>query len=413
MKVLYIDCSMGAAGDMLTGALLELVENKEDFLAKVNRLGLKNTVISAEKSVKCGITGTHISVKIDGSEEDEHSHGHSHEHNHHSHEHKDSEHSHSHGEEHRHHHSCLADIETIINSLSVSQKVKSDAAAVYKLIAEAESVAHSKPVNDIHFHEVGTLDAIADIVSVCMLFEIISPDKTVVSPVHVGCGQVECAHGILPVPAPATAYILKDVPIYSANIKGELCTPTGAALLKHFADRFGDMPVMKTRAIGYGMGKKDFAAANCVRVMLGDTQTPRDTVTELECNVDDMTAEAIGFATAMLLQSGALEVFTVPVGMKKNRPGTLLCVICSEEKKDEIIRLIFKHTSTLGIREKICRRYRLDRKTETVQTPFGEIRKKISSGFGTEKEKFEYDDIARIAKEHNLSIEDVLKQIKK
>ena len=202
--------------------------------------------------------------------------------------------------------------------------------AVYNLIAEAESHAHNAPVTEIHFHEVGTMDAVADVTAVCLLMDRLAPEKVVVSPIHVGSGHVHCAHGILPVPAPATAYILRDVPVYGGGVKSELCTPTGAALLRHFATDFGEMPVMKVRAVGYGMGKKDFTAANCVRAMLGDAEEQPDVVCKLSCNVDDMTAEAVGFAMERLFEAGALEVYTVSVGMKKSRPGTMICALCRE-----------------------------------------------------------------------------------
>ena len=301
----------------------------------------------------------------------------------------------------------MHDIEHIVHSLPVSDKVKQDILAVYGLIAEAESCAHGVPVSEIHFHEVGTMDAVADVAAVCLLMDRIAPDQAIASPVHVGSGQVKCAHGVLPVPAPATAYILRDVPIYGGGIKGELCTPTGAALLKHFVTRFGDMPVMKTGAIGYGMGKKDFPAANCVRVLLGETENAGDTITELSCNVDDMTGEAVGFAMDALFAAGALEVYTVPIGMKKSRPGTLLCVMCRESDKEEMVKQIFKHTTTIGIRENVYKRYTLERSVETVQTRYGEIRKKISRGYGVTREKYEYEDLARAAREHDISVSQV------
>lgn len=284
---------------------------------------------------------------------------------------------------------------------------------VYTLIAEAESHAHGIPVSEIHFHEVGTMDAIADITAVCMLMDRLSPDEVVVSPVHVGSGQVKCAHGILPVPAPATAFILKDTPIYGGNIRGELCTPTGAALLKHFATRFGSMPMMKTQTIGYGMGKKDFEAANCVRAMLGEREGAGDEICELSCNVDDMTGEAIGFAMDRLFEAGALDVCTIPIGMKKSRPGTLIHVMCRVNDKETIIQAIFKHTTTIGIRENILRRYVLDRRIETVDTAYGAVRCKVSAGYSIERRKYEYEDIFRIAKENNLSVEEVLEKIGK
>lgn len=417
MRTLYIDCGMGAAGDMLTAALLELLPNPEDIIEEINALGLPGVEIRAQASTKCGIRGTHMTVTVDGREENEHMHDHTHDHDHvrdhdHSHIHDhDRDHCHAGETSHAHSHSGLHDIEQIVSGLSVSDGVKADVMAIYRLIAEAESIAHGVPVTEIHFHEVGTMDAVADIVSVCLLMEKIAPQQVVVSPVHVGSGQVRCAHGILPVPAPAAAYILRDVPIYGGEIKSELCTPTGAAILKHFASSFGDMPVMKTSAIGYGMGTKDFAAANCVRVLLGETEENGGTVTELSCNVDDMTAEAIGYAMSCLFEAGALEVYTIPVGMKKNRPGTLLSVMCTNESRDEMVRLMFKHTTTLGIRENISRRYKLSRRVESVVTEFGEVRKKISTGFGVSREKLEYDDIVRVAKAHDMSMSEVIQLI--
>lgn len=251
------------------------------------------------------------------------------------------------------------------------------------------------------------MDAIADVTAVCLLMEKLHPDRIAASPVHVGCGHVHCAHGILPVPAPATAYILQDVPIYGGKVNGELCTPTGAALLKYFVDQFGEMPAMKVEKIGYGMGKKDFEYANCVRAMLGSTADQGDTIIELTCNLDDMPAEKIGFAMETLLDAGALEVYTIPVNMKKNRPGVLLCVMCTEEHRDRFVHLIMKHTTTLGIRENISRRYTLARRIEKTATPFGDIRVKYSEGYGVLRRKYEYEDLARIARENNLSIQSV------
>lgn len=255
------------------------------------------------------------------------------------------------------------------------------------------------------------MDAVADVTAVCLLMEKIAPDRVVASPVHVGSGQVRCAHGILPVPAPATTYILQGVPIYGGEIWGELCTPTGAALLKHFVTEFGSMPVMKTTAVGYGMGKKDFPAANCVRALLGETENAGDLVTELNCNVDDMTGEAVGFAMEELFAAGALEVYTVPVGMKKSRPGMLLSVICRPEDKETMVRMMFKHTTTIGIRENVYKRYKLERFVETVHTPYGAVRKKISTGYGVARQKYEYEDLARAARENDLSVSQVLAQL--
>ncbi len=390
MKTLFIDASMGAAGDMLTAALLELVNNKKEILEKLNSLPIPNTTISSEPSSKCGIYGTHVRVEVSGKEEGEMEHHHHHHHHHHS-------------------HRTLHDIEHIVSHFQLDEAIKQDILSVYKKIAQAESVAHQKPVTDIHFHEVGTMDAIMDVTAVCVLMHELNVENVVCSPIHVGRGHVHCAHGILPVPAPATAYILKDVPIYSADIEGELCTPTGAALLKHFVDEFRDMPMMQVSKIGYGMGNKDFERANCVRVLLGETSESihEETVVELSCNLDDMTAESISFAMERLFEVGALDVYTLPIGMKKSRSATMLCVMCRESDKYEILQAMFKHTSTLGIRQSKMERFVLNRTINSVETSLGTLRQKVSSGYGVNKSKWEYDDVSKIAKERDMSIEEV------
>ena len=385
MRTLYIDCGMGAAGDMLAAALLELLPDPDGFVEEFNSLGLPGIRMEREESVKCGITGTHVSILVDGTEEGE-------------------EHHHHDGEHHHHHHG-IGDIEHIVmHHLDLQPAVREDILAVFGLIAEAESRVHGMPVADIHFHEVGTMDAIADVAAVSMLMDRIHPDEVVVSPIRTGYGHVRCAHGILPVPAPATAYILSGLPIYSGDIEGELCTPTGAALLRHFATRFGQMPLMSVSAIGYGMGRKDFPAANCVRAMLGGQEGSGDTVIGLSCNVDDMTGEEIGFAIERLLACGAKDAYTVPIGMKKNRPGVMLSVICAEQDLDEMVRTIFRYTTTIGIRKTVYERYVLTRRQEGVDTGCGPVRMKISQGYGVERVKPEYDDLERIAKERGISI---------
>lgn len=411
MKTLYLDCSMGAAGDMLAAALLELLPDPDAFVAELNALAIPDVKFSRETSVKCGITGTHLQVTVHGEEEGAHDHHYAHSHDHH----HDHEHAHHHNHAHsHHHHASLHDIEHIVRGhLSLPTAVADNVMVVYHLIADAESKAHGKPVSEIHFHEVGTMDAIADITAVCLLMHRLAPNEIIVSPVHVGGGQVHCAHGILPVPAPATATILQDVPIYGGSIQGELCTPTGAALLKHFASRFGEMPVMRTSAIGYGMGKKDFPAANCVRALLGERSAASDDVIELCCNIDDMTGEAIGYAFDKLFAAGALDVYTIPIGMKKSRPGHLLHVICREADKDALVRALFAHTTTIGIRENRFRRYTLDRRIETIETADGPVRRKCSTGYGVSREKFEHDDLARIADAQGLSLREAEARVRK
>ena len=341
-----------------------------------------------------------------------HEHTHDGQFEHHHDEQSDLDHAHDHRHSH-HHHTSMAGISHIIEHLELPEEVKTDIVAVYRLIAEAESHVHGKTVEEIHFHEVGTADAIADIAGVCLLMHMIVPQKVIASPIHVGSGNVHCAHGILPVPAPATAFILQGLPIYSGVIKGELCTPTGAALLKHFVTEFKEMPVMRTAAIGYGMGKKDFERANCVRVLLGETEENGSEVTELSCNLDDMTPEALGFVQEILFAAGALEVYTIPIGMKKSRPGILLTCMCRCNDKEKMVSLLFKHTTTLGIRESISKRYTLTRTIKEHETPYGVIREKVSEGYGVCRGKLEYEDIAKIARENGMSLEEVKELVEK
>ena len=422
MKTLYLECNMGAAGDMLTAALLELHPDPQGFVERMNRLGLPGVVFAAQPAVKCGITGTQVSVTVGGEEEESHDvplHSHVHEtaqdeaHPGHAHDHVHEhihDHEHSHGHEHghgHHHHAGMGDIRHILSHLDIPQPVRQDAKAVYQLIAQAESHAHGRPVEEIHFHEVGTLDAVTDVVAVCWLLHDLAPEQIVASPVHVGCGQVRCAHGILPVPAPATAYILQGVPTYGGSVQGELCTPTGAALLKHFVQRFGPSPVMRVEKTGYGMGKKDFEAANCVRAMLGQTQEESAAIAQLACNLDDMTPEALGFAQERLWEAGALDVTTAPIGMKKNRPGVQLTCLCRLEDREKLVSVLFAHTTTLGVRESLCTRYTLARSQRTVETEHGPVRVKEASGWGVTREKPEYEDVANIAREQGLTLDQV------
>ena len=396
MRTLYIDCSMGAAGDMLTAALLELVEDKNAFVQKLNSIGLEGIEYRLEKSEKCGITGSHMSVLVHGQEEDETMHDHHHEEHHHHHE-----------------HNSMDGIRHIVcDHLNISENVKKSVMDIYAIIAQAESEVHGKPVTDIHFHEVGSKDAVADVTAVCLLMEELNVDKVYASPVHVGSGTVKCAHGILPVPAPATANILKGIPVYGGSVSGELCTPTGAALLKYFVSEFCEMPLMKIEKIGYGMGKKDFERANCVRVSLGETPSKKDDVLELSFNLDDMTAEKIGFAMERFFEAGALDVYTVPVGMKKQRPGTLMRLLCKEADAEKMVREIFHHTTTNGIRQARLERYVLNRRMETIETEWGPVRNKIVSGYGTERSKLEYNDVSRIARETGMSIQEVEEKIR-
>ncbi|MCH3916235.1 MAG: nickel pincer cofactor biosynthesis protein LarC [Spirochaetia bacterium] len=397
MKTLYLECTMGASGDMLTGALLELLPDAKSFMQRLNGLQIPGVSITSASCTKCGIVGTHVTVSIHGTVEGE-VHTHEEEHNHHGHEH--------------HHHEGLHGIEHIVHHLDLDKQVESDVLNVYQLLAEAESHAHQMPVEMIHFHEVGMMDAVADIVSVCMLIRELAPEKIVASPVNVGKGQVSCAHGILPVPAPATAYLLKGIPTYNNEIEGELCTPTGAALLKYFVNSFGPMPLMATDAIGYGMGSRDFPAANCLRTYLGNTgDQNKDTVISLSCNLDDMTGEDIGYAEECLLTAGALDVYTIPIGMKKGRPAVRLCCMCNKESEQAMVALLFRHTTTLGMQRIEIQRYVLERNEKTVQTDLGPVEVKQATGWNISKKKFAYEDLAGIAKKHNMPLSEVRKKM--
>lgn len=401
MKTLYLECNMGAAGDMLLAALAGLFEEPEEAVLKLNGLGIPDVEYRMYTVEKAGIKGQQMSVLVCGGQEEGHE------------EHKHEHHEHHHHEHHGHTHTGLHDVEHIINSINASEKVKNDAKAVYNLIAEAESNAHGCPVEQIHFHEVGTMDAIADVTGVCYLLHELQIDKIIASAVRTGYGEVHCAHGILPVPAPATEYLLRGIPVYSGSIKGEMCTPTGAALLKYFVSSFGEMPVMQIEKTGYGMGKKDFEVINCIRAMLG-TSTSVDTkgkICILSCNLDDITPEAAGFAMEELFKAGALDVYTMPVNMKKNRPGILFNCICEPEQREEMIRLMFLHTTTLGIRETVCDRYTLERTIDIQNTPYGDVHIKRASGWGVLRSKPEYEDIAKIAREKGISFLQATEQI--
>ena len=492
MKTLYLECNMGAAGDMLMAALTELMPDKDVFVKELNDLQIPQVNIERTTIAKCGIMGTHMVVTVNGEEEKsvdvpmhahtrshvhgEHEHTHEHHHEHsdeehfhaHHHEHSDEEHFHAHHHEHSdeeysqhhhehgddacshnhthehheehhthsheghthahghsHHHTSMKDIEHIIGHLNVPEKVKEDAIAVYKLIADAESHAHGRPVEEVHFHEVGAMDAVADIVGVCLAIYKLAPEQIIASPVHVGYGQIHCAHGILPIPAPATAHILQGIPIYGGRIEGELCTPTGAALLKHFAQSFGQMPMMAVERTGYGMGMKDFTDANCLRAIIGNTvegqeQTgchgavqEMDSIIELCCNLDDTTPEKIGFVTELLMEEGAFDVYTTNIQMKKNRPGILLTCLCEMEEREKFTGLFFLHTSTRGVRYQVFERAKLESTFETRKTSYGNIRIKKSSGYGIQKEKAEFEDLKSVVLKNHcaLSLNEVEKSL--
>lgn len=445
MKTLYLECNMGAAGDMLMAALYELLDDQPAFLQKMQELGLHGVQVTAEPAKTCGIAGTHMRVTVHGEEEhepdahehdhDDHEHEHHHHHHddhdhehHHHHHHDDHEHEHhhhhddhdhhhhhdDHEHDHHHHHATPGHIAEIIDGLNLPEAVKQHARAVYDAIAQAEAKAHGCPVGDVHYHEVGALDAVADVTGVCYAMYLLGVDRVVVSPVHVGSGTVRCAHGVMPVPAPATANLLAGVPVYGGSVQGELCTPTGAALLTHFADAFEKMPVMRTQKVGIGIGTKQFEEqANCVRAFLGETEAQTNgTITELVCNLDDMTAEALALACEQLLAAGALDVYTVPGTMKKGRPGQVLTVLCEDKDTAHMAEQVLALTTTNGLRVRRCEKYFLQPSVREVSTAWGQVRVKVAAGFGITHAKPEFEDVAAIARERGISYNMVVENIR-
>lgn len=391
---------MGAAGDMLAGALVSLLskEEQESFIKMINNIGVDGVKVSISDDAKCGITGKHFKVEIDGVEE--HSHD-VHEHEHH----------HEHGHHHEHHHHGKGPFPKELEAVAEKLNCPNDIQKVYELLAEAEAKVHGKDVSEIHFHEVGMKDALIDIASVVYLMNKLKVDKVVVSPVNVGFGKVKCAHGILPVPAPATAELVKGIPTYAGRFEGELLTPTGAALLKYYADEFSYQPLMNVIKCGYGTGNKNFESANVVKAVLGEVtdELISENIIELNCNVDDMSAEDMAYATKALIENGAKDAFVTPVIMKKGRSGMLLTVLCSAIDKERFVSLIFKHTSTIGIRVKETERIILNRHEETVHTKLGDVRVKYSEGYGVKREKPEFEDLRKLAEENNISVAEARK----
>lgn len=384
MKTLYLDCGMGASGDMLLGALLPLQDEPKEALALLNTLDARLRFV-ASTGESGGMKGTRVSVLVDGQEE---------------------------GEAQNHGHGVtLSDIHARLDALNLSERALEDAKAVYALLAEAEAAAHAKAADAIHFHEVGMLDAIADIAGVCMLLELLDVRRIIASPVHVGCGTVKCAHGELPVPAPATAHLLKGIPIYGGEVQGELCTPTGAALLKFFVASFSGMPCMRVSHIGCGLGKKRFSRPNALRAFLGvedAAEGPNDDGVELSCNLDDMTGEQMGFALERLMEAGARDVCFVPITMKKSRPAYRLICQCAPGDADTMAKMILTHTTSFGVQRLDTRRYIMNRHIETRETPHGAVRYKVGTGYGVNKEKAEYADMAVVGKRRGLPLADAL-----
>lgn len=389
MKLLYLDCNMGAAGDMLMAALYDLLPDREAFLRTMHSCGIPGLVLEPTPAASHGIAGTQMRVVIHGCEEE--------------------------GVHHVHHHGMSpAEIYGILNTLAVPGQVRDRAKRVYERIASAEAKVHGVESGHIHFHELGSLDAVADVVGVCLALDMLGVDRIAASPVRLGCGQVRCAHGLLPVPAPATAELLVGVPSYGGDIEGEMCTPTGAALLAEISNEFGSQPDMTVSRIGYGLGKRDFGMPNCIRATLGVAdEGQRGEITELVCNLDDMTPEALAYAQRALLESGALDVYILPGLMKKGRPGYELTILCAPKDEDKLARAVFKHTTTIGMRVRRCGKYYLTPSAGTVETEFGALQTKRAVGWGTSREKPEYASAAALAQNNDVPLNKIYEALER
>jgi len=432
----YFDCFSGASGDMVLGALLDLGLPLDGLRSALGSLAIEYGDIAAERVLRAGVSATRFRATADEAvveaethqhepaprTDREHTHDHAHDHGHpHSHSHAHA-HSHDHGTPgnsththppaaHQHHHHSLAEIRAAIGRSALSPAGKARAVHLFDRLAEAESAIHAVPVDRIHLHEVGALDSIIDIVGAVHGMEWLGVDEVIVSPLNVGSGTVRCAHGEFPVPAPATVRILAGAPIYAGAVRTELVTPTGALLMTGYATRFGPLPAMRVDRIGYGAGSKDFEQhPNVLRVLVGTTETPAasETIVVLECEIDDMNPQLFGPLMDRLYQAGALDVFYAAVQMKKNRPGTLVTVIATPEKREALASVLFVESTTIGVRYREMLRERLARESRTVDTPVGPIRYKVASRDGRVLNAApEFEDVARAAAATGVSIKDV------
>jgi pyridinium-3,5-bisthiocarboxylic acid mononucleotide nickel chelatase len=462
MRIAYLDCFSGISGDMFMGALVDAGVPQRLFEETVASLNLA-AHLEISRVVRSGISATKVDVYVDGEKDmprDEfwgsqiagsrpealtHHHEHSHPDEDHEHTAREQQYGHGHqrshaanpsragalapnlhghGHEHMHEHAHeygrgLSDIREIIGKAAISDNAKKTAGAIFEALGAAEAKIHHTSIDAVHFHEVGAVDAMVDIVCAAVGAEALGVEEIVSSPLNLGGGTVKCAHGTLPVPAPATLELLKDAPVYSSGLQAELVTPTGAAIVKTLVTRFAAFPEMRIETSAYGAGARDFPGhPNVVRLTIGEaassqlaSHTASDTVTVLEANLDDMNPQVFGYVMDRLLEEGALDVFGMPVQMKKNRPGALLTVLAKPEDAARLIEIIFTETTTLGVRQRDERRQTLARKWQSVNTTWGEVRIKIASMNGTVTNYApEYEDCRRIAVEHRVPLKEVMSE---
>jgi hypothetical protein len=444
MRIAYLDCFSGISGDMFLGALVEAgVSPKllEDTVAALD-IGAR---LEISRVVRSGISATKVDVYSHGEKDlprevfwEQGGHSHSHDHSH------DHEHGHSHGHTHSHgqreadarqhesseqssragvpapheHGRGLNEIRQIIGKASISETAKATSIRIFEALGAAEAKIHSTSIEKVHFHEVGAVDAMVDIVCAAVGAEALRVEQWICSPLNVGGGTVKCAHGTLPVPAPATLELLKEAPVYSSGPQVELVTPTGAAIVKTLASRFSQFPTMKIEQSGYGAGTRDFPGhPNVVRLTIGQSAaktaagTSQETITVLEANLDDLSPQVLAYTMEQLLAAGALDVFSVPVQMKKGRPGAVLTVLSKPEDADRLSKLIFAETTTLGVRRREEMRQVLARRWETVETPWGPVRIKIASMNGTISNYApEYEDCRAVAEKHHVPLRTVMQE---
>ena len=431
MRIAYLECFSGISGDMFIGALIDAGVSPELLKETVAKLEI-GARLDVSRVIRGGIGATKVDVWVDEEKDAPREpaapaaeHSHQHEHGNHEHQHPH-EHGHSHDHKHEvhadHHHSHahrgLTEIRKIIAGSSISDRAKKTATSVFEALGAAEAKIHNTSIEEVHFHEVGAVDAIVDIICAAVGVEALGANEIVCSKLNVGGGTVICAHGEIPVPAPATVELLKDAPVYSSGIQAELVTPTGAAIVKTIATRFAAFPEMKVEKTGYGAGSREFPGhANVVRLTVGESSaslahsTTTDEVTILEANLDDLSPQVIGYVMDRLFEEGALDAFSVPVQMKKNRPGTLLTVLCKPEDAGTLTQLLFTETTTLGVRRREESRQTLSRRWENVRTQWGDVRIKIASMNGSVTNYApEYEDCRRIAVENRVPLKTVMQE---
>ena len=393
MKTLYFDCSSGISGNMTLGALLEIIGDENYLLEELKKLNVDGYKIEISKQVKNGIIGTYVDVILDEEHHHEHEHDHEHEHHHH------------------HEHRNLNDVYSVIDNSSLDEKTKALAKRIFLRVAKAESKVHNKPLEEVHFHEVGAIDSIVDIVGTAILINKINPDRIISSVVNDGYGFIECAHGTMAVPVPATSEIFaaSNVKFRQIDIDTELVTPTGAAIIAELAEEFTTLPAMVTEKIGWGTGSKDLKIPNVLKVYYGEIQEKNENFVVMETNIDDCSGEILGYTSEKLFENGALDVFFTPIFMKKNRPAYRLTVACKKEDMFKLQNIIFKETTTIGIRYRFEARTELGREFVEVDTKYGKIKAKKVTNDGETYVYPEYESMKKIAKENNIPLKELYK----